>query len=1655
MSCPSIAESRAPAIARALPWLAVALLAWPAATAEAQTRRTWSGSTDTLWSTGSNWFGNAAPSGSSDTIVFDSAGTYASGTTSILPSTSVTISGIVLTNPSADVVITGTSNTNNDFTINGTGIDMSNATKNLSINAGRWWVMNSGTLNVASGRTLTINWNSTSPAATFTSGTTTIAGAGLVSFSKGWYVGRNANAATEVNITSGTTSISSGIVLGGASGSNTSTIKVSNATLTMTALGVGAGGSFSMSSGTTTMSDMNNASWNGKAQITINGGVFTQTGNWRGSSGVANNTNESVTLTFAGGTSTLFQLPSTRGTGANLNVNFNGGVFRPAATSTIFFGTTAASANLYAGTNGALIDTNTFNLTLAQPIMNGTAAGTVGFLRKLGSGTLTLSASNSYTGVTQINAGTLNLGSVDALAGSTLDMNSGDAGSLVFGVTGTNTYNLGGLIGPRNLATSGSANMSVGANGTSGTYSGILSGAGALTKVGSGTLTLAGANTYGGATTVSGGVLALGASNVLSGSTAVTISTGVLDTTASNFSGSVGAFTISSGTLAGGGTITTGTYVLSGGVVNANLGSGTVNVSGNAALNGTAGATTVNLNAGTLTLGSGSRLTGANVAVTGSSGASLTLGGNESFGSLAGAADMALGGNTLTVGSANVTGTFSGILSGVGGGLTKIGAGALTLSGSNTFSGQTRVEAGVLALGAANVISNQSNLLVNGGGFNLAGYSDTVGSVTLTSGSIFGTGTLGGSSYALQGGTLASNLGSGAITVSTGTTTLGSAGRFNSTSGLTVSSGQLTLGGDESIASYTQSGGSLGGTAKLTAATYGLGGGTMTANLGSGTVNVTANSSLNGTSDATTVNLNAGALTLGSGGTRFTSSSVAVSGSAGASLTLGGNESFGSLAGAANIALGTNTLSVGGANTSTNYAGNLSGSGMLAKLGSGTFTLSGNNSHSGGTQIAAGTLRLGSSTALPTSSAVTLGTGSTSSTLDFNANTVSLGAITFNGNGSQLSAGGKLQLLASGTNNATINVTSGSHALHPDTSLQSNAVIDVNPGAIFSLHGVIDGTKSLTKIGSGTLTINGANTYSGGSYLSGGYVSALTTGALGSGTVTIGNNTTLDLNNTILNNTVVFSSGSGAIINSGTLVNVTGTFSVTSGTGSSITTNYNVLAGGDISFVNALASTVQVQGGAAVTFTADVLAGAPSASVFVNAGGRGAFSGSVLGDVTTSGSSLFSGSVAGNVTVGGGTATFSGPTSLGSAVNVNAGLAVLSGTIGGIAHATAAAATVEIRGRVASSADVNAEAGGTVKLMGNQAFEGTTIDNDGSVIIDRTASLMLGAVISGSGSLTKSDTLTLALTGNNTYSGLTTIAGGTLSVGNGGTSGALSGNVVNNAALLFNRSDATSYAGNISGSGAVTKLGSGKLMLTGSSSYSGGTTVEGGILSVNGQIGGNATVLAGGTLGGSGAVGGTLSGAGLVSPGNSPGILTASQFDPSGGLGTAFEFTSLTPVYTSATASLNDVLRLTHSATPFVSQLGSANHVDVYFNVDSIANGNIFEGGFFTGLSAADLLMAVKDATFTYWVKDVHGTTAFNGSSYSLLTSVAGITGANVKTIGRTADFGSGNVTGSVTQFVIIPEPDTIIFAGIGIALAGWSIWKRRRVARILRRSAL
>jgi autotransporter-associated beta strand protein len=101
------------------------------------------------------------------------------------------------------------------------------------------------------------------------------------------------------------------------------------------------------------------------------------------------------------------------------------------------------------------------------------------------------------------------------------------------------------------------------------------------------------------------------------------------------------------------------------------------------------------------------------------------------------------------------------------------------------------------------------------------------------------------------------------------------------------------------------------------------------------------------------------------------------------------------------------------------------------------------------------------------------------------------------------------------------------------------------------------------------------------------------------------------------------------------------------------------------------------------------------------------------------------------------------------------------------------------------------------------------------IIVDGGLTATIAAPITGSGGVDKKGLGTLILTGDDTYTGGTTISFGTLQIGNGGTIGSIVGDVTNNGALVFNRADTVTFGGAISGDGELAQLGPGTLVLTG------------------------------------------------------------------------------------------------------------------------------------------------------------------------------------------------------------------------------------------------
>ncbi|WP_295493664.1 filamentous hemagglutinin N-terminal domain-containing protein, partial [Sphingorhabdus sp. EL138] len=127
----------------------------------------------------------------------------------------------------------------------------------------------------------------------------------------------------------------------------------------------------------------------------------------------------------------------------------------------------------------------------------------------------------------------------------------------------------------------------------------------------------------------------------------------------------------------------------------------------------------------------------------------------------------------------------------------------------------------------------------------------------------------------------------------------------------------------------------------------------------------------------------------------------------------------------------------------------------------------------------------------------------------------------------------------------------------------------------------------------------------------------------------------------------------------------------------------------------------------------------------------------------------------------------------------------------------------------------------------SQASTGQLLANGGRILMTARAAADTAATVINVEGLVQAQSVSMV-------NGQIVLSAGTLQIGNGGTSGSITGNITNNGTLAFNRSDNISYGGIISGTGSLTKSGAGTLTLTGANNYSGATTISAGSLIIGG-----------------------------------------------------------------------------------------------------------------------------------------------------------------------------------------------------------------------------
>ncbi len=591
-------------------------------------------------------------------------------------------------------------------------------------------------------------------------------------------------------------------------------------------------------------------------------------------------------------------------------------------------------------------------------------------------------------------------------------------------------------------------------------------------------------------------------------------------------------------------------------------------------------------------------------------------------------------------------------------------------------------------------------------------------------------------------------------------------------------------------------------------------------------------------------NAYSGGTTVNGGMLRFKSD--ASLGTAATTITLNGG-SIGTTNDTADVSIGRslNLAGNGGIDVAKNpltWSGVISGAGQLQQTGPGTLTLTGANTFGGGVSVTDGVL-----------------------------------LVQNNGN---LGAAGTGIILAG----AEFGLAQGSSAQTIDRPITLNGVGGfIGSTNALTLSGVISGTSQLIKSGSGDVILSGANTYIGPTFIAGG-VLRFTSGdnnfgaagesiSLRGGSV---GSTNATLAGTVLNRSLILDenggidvalnqitwagviSGSGQLIKSGAgELFLTGNNTYSGGT---------LIAGGVLRFDTAADmdkwgtnTAITLNGGSIGNTTSTPAATSINRNITVEGAGGGidvALHPLIwAGNISGTGKFVKSGDGELELT---GTNTYSGGTLISKG-----GLRVASDAVLGTAGTG-----------ITINNNATLRAAASFTSARNLALTGA----GGVFQVDDGMTLSLTGVVSGS-SLTKVDRGTLILTGTNTYQGSTYVNGGTLQ----GNTNSIRGYIIfdsNNAnpiprSVTFDQGFDAAYDRVISGIGSVTKIGAGKLSLSGIQTYTGETNINAGNLNVNGSLESSSVVNVnkGGTLSGNGKFGNVNINGGKVSPGNSIGTI--------------------------------------------------------------------------------------------------------------------------------------------------------------------------------------
>jgi fibronectin-binding autotransporter adhesin len=385
----------------------------------------------------------------------------------------------------------------------------------------------------------------------------------------------------------------------------------------------------------------------------------------------------------------------------------------------------------------------------------------------------------------------------------------------------------------------------------------------------------------------------------------------------------------------------------------------------------------------------------------------------------------------------------------------------------------------------------------------------------------------------------------------------------------------------------------------------------------------------------------------------------------------------------------------------------------------------------------------------------------------------------------------------------------------------NNAALVFNRSLIYS--NVISGTGTVT-VASGTVVLNGSNLYSGQTNVNAGALEVGNSFALGSGLLVLANGTRLQSTtpNLTLANDVLLTPGSEAIFAQNVTLTLNGALSgagTLNAQGTKIELNDpNSYTGGTKLF----GGTLQLGNNAALgTGPLTTLAGGTLQAGGVSIGNT------INVDNLVFDTQDFAATLTGTLTgtlpfekIGTGALTLSGINTYSGGTTISAGTLAISSD----ANLGDPTGAVTLSGGTLEFTDYVTSPASRTYVIGS---------GNGTIQVDR-ASTISGPII-GPGHVTYSGLGGLVLTGNNAYSGGTIIYNGAILVGNGGTTGWITGDVISgvatsNAGINFDRSDDVTFSGNISGLGYVAQYGTGTLTLTGNNTYAGSTTVLSGRL---------------------------------------------------------------------------------------------------------------------------------------------------------------------------------------------------------------------------------